>query len=60
MEMRFQTKEESNKRQLEDFLKLSGAERIYRFLKLSTEMKKFPTKHEPDKSSNFVIIIPPK
>lgn len=60
MEIRFQTKDESNKKQLEDFLKLSGAERIRRFLKLSAEMKKFPTKHKPDKSSNFIIIIPPK
>lgn len=58
MEIKFQTKEESNKKQLEDFLKLSGAERIYLFLKLSTEMKKFPTKQKTDKSSNFIIVIP--
>lgn len=57
MEVRFQTKEESNKRQQEDFLKLSGAERIYSFFKLSVEMKKFPVKHTVEKSKNFVIEI---
>ena len=60
MEIRFQTKEESNKKQLEDFLKLSGAERVCRFLELSAQLKKFPTKHKPDKSSNFTIVIPRK
>lgn len=34
MEIRFQTKEESNKQQQEDFLKLSKVERIYSFLRL--------------------------
>lgn len=31
MEIKFQTKEESNKEQLEAFLKLSGAERVLSF-----------------------------
>ncbi|TDO84015.1 hypothetical protein EV143_101460 [Flavobacterium chryseum] len=35
MEIRFQTKEESNKQQQEDFLKLSKTERFYSFLRLS-------------------------
>lgn len=60
MEIRFQTKEESNKRQLENFLKLSGEERIYNFLKLSYLMKKFPTKSSPKQKDNFTIIIPVK
>lgn len=60
MEIRFQTKEESNKRQQEEFLKLSGGERVLRFLKLSAQMKMFPTTAKPDKSSNFIIEIPPK
>ncbi len=55
MEMRFETKEESNRRRQEEFLKLSGGERVMRFLKLSMQMKKFPTTAKPDKSSNFII-----
>ena len=56
MEIHFQTKEESNKKQLEDFLKLSKAERIYCFLGLILKMKQFPTKHEiENKSNNFFI-----
>lgn len=35
MEIRFQTKEESKQQQEEEFLKLSGEERIMRFLQLS-------------------------
>lgn len=57
MKIQFQTKEESNKKQLEDFLKLSKQERIYSFLKLMQEMNKFPSKAVPEKSSNFQIII---
>lgn len=57
MKIQFQTKEESNKKQLEDFLKLSKQERIYSFLKLMQEMNKFPSKVVPEKSSNFQIII---
>ncbi len=33
MEIRFQTKEESNKQRQEDFLKLSKVERFYSFLR---------------------------
>jgi hypothetical protein len=56
MEIHFQTKEESNKKQLEDFLKLSKVDRIYSFLGLILKMKQFTTKHEiENKNNNFVI-----
>ncbi|MCW4469542.1 hypothetical protein OGH69_11235 [Flavobacterium sp. MFBS3-15] len=60
MEMRFETKEESNRRREEEFLKLSGGERVMRFLKLSMQMRMFPTTAKPDKSSNFVLEMPKK
>jgi hypothetical protein len=56
MEIHFQTKEESNEKQLEDFLKLSKVDRIYSFLGLILKMKQFPTKYKTEnKSNNFVI-----
>jgi len=57
MKIQFQTKEESNKKQLDDFLKLSKQERIYSFLRLMQDIKRFPTKVEDDKKSNFLITI---
>jgi len=61
MEIKFQTKEESNKQQHDDFLKLSKAERFYAFLRLMERMSKFPLKDEVDfKKDNFLIIIPEK
>lgn len=44
MEVRFQTKEESNKQQQEDFLKLSKVERFYSFLRLSERISRFPVR----------------
>jgi hypothetical protein len=56
MEIRFETKEDSNRRRQEEFLKLSGHERFMRFLKLSLIIQQnFPTKAKSDKSSNFII-----
>ena len=46
MEILFQTKEESNKKQLIDFLNLSKIERIYSFLDLIFKMKQFPVKNK--------------
>lgn len=61
MEIKFQTKEKSNKQQQDDFLKLSKAERIYAFLDLMERMSKFPVKNKVDrKKDNFLIIIPEK
>ena len=57
MEILFQTKEESNKKQLDDFLKLSKQERIYSFLNLMQDMKRFPSKGKDEKKSNFLITI---
>ncbi len=58
MEIRFRTKEESNKQQQEDFLKLSKVERFYSFLRLSERMSKFPIKDKIDKNKdNFLIVI---
>lgn len=44
MEVRFQTKEESNKQQQEDFLKFSKVERFYSFLRLSERISRFPVR----------------
>lgn len=61
MEIRFQTKEESNKQQQEEFLKLSKVERIYSFLRLSERISKFPVKNKVDKNKdNFLIVIKSK
>lgn len=61
MEIRFQTKDESNKQQQEDFLKLSKAERFYSFLRLSERISQFPVKNRIEKNKdNFVIIIKQK
>lgn len=58
MELRFQTKKESNRQQLEAFLKLPKAERVLCFFSLMEQVAQFPTKHPKEKSANFKIIIP--
>lgn len=61
MEIRFQTKEESNKQQQDDFLKLSGVERVYAFWRLMERMNRFPTKDKIDKNKdNFIIELKAK
>lgn len=61
MEIRFQTKEESNQQQQQDFLKLSKVERFYSFLRLSERISKFPVKNKQNKNKdNFLIVIKPK
>lgn len=57
MELFFQTKEESNQKQLEDFFKLSKVERFYQFLRLMEKVKKFPIKHKMENNTNFIIEI---
>jgi hypothetical protein len=60
MKISFQTKEESNKKQLDDFLKLSKSDRIYSFIRLSESIPKFPVKNKVDKNKdNFIIYIKP-
>ncbi len=58
MEIKFQTKEESNKAQQEAFLKLSKADRFYTFLRLMERVNQFPIKAKKEKSDNFIIEIP--
>lgn len=61
MKITFQTKEESNQKQIDDFLKLSKTERFYKFLQLSESMARFPVKNKVDKNkNNFIIHIKPK
>ena len=61
MEIRFQTKEESNRQQQEEFLKLSGAERVFAFFRLMEQVNRFPVKNKVDKNKdNFQIIIKPR
>jgi hypothetical protein len=58
MELRFQTKKESNQLQQDEFLKLSKIERLYAFFRLMEQMSKFPIKNKEDKNKdNFVIVI---
>jgi len=58
MEIKFQTKEESNVAQQEAFLKLSKADRFYAFLRLMESVHQFPTKAKKAKKDNFIIEIP--
>jgi len=61
MEIRFQTKEQSNKQQQEDFLKLSKTERVYAFFRLMERVSKFPVKNREIKNKdNFLIVIKSK
>lgn len=56
MEVVFLTKKESNRLQKEAFLKLSKAERVLQFFKLSEEIQQlFPTKHKRKNTDNFII-----
>ncbi len=58
MEIKFQTKEESNRQQEEAFLKLSKSERVWRFFELMQKSKSLlPVKEKPIKSNNFIINI---
>lgn len=61
MEVKFQTKEESNKEQQHAFLKLSGDERIMRFLQLSRRIicllpVKDKISFEDRNEGNFLLI----
>ncbi|WP_026449754.1 hypothetical protein [Aequorivita capsosiphonis] len=57
MEIRFQTKEESNRQQEEAFLKLSKPERVWRFFELMQKSKSLPVKEPASNSENFIINI---
>ena len=61
MEIKFQTKEESNKQQQDDFLKLSKVDRVYAFWRLMERMSRFPVKNKlTENKSNFIIELKPK
>jgi len=57
VEIKFRTKEESNKLQRDDFLKLSPVDRFYTFLNLMYLLKDYPTKKPKKKYNNFIIVI---
>lgn len=57
MEIKFQTKEESNRQQEEAFLKLSKSERVWRYFELMQKSKSLPSKERRIKSNNFIINI---
>jgi len=58
MELKFQTKEDSNREQREAFLKLAPKDRFYSFLDLCENLKKFPVQSSrASASENFVIEI---
>jgi len=59
MQIKFQTKEDSNRIQQENFLKLSGAERFQSFLNLSRRINQlFPSKEANNiNPKNFIIYL---
>lgn len=57
MKVRFETKEESNQRQLDQFLSLTPYERVLSFISLSKELKLSKNKSESTNKGNFIIKI---
>lgn len=55
MEIRFQSKDESNRLQEEAFLALSPVERFVEFIRLSNQVLKFPTKDQEEKTNNLIL-----
>lgn len=55
MELRFTTKEQQKKRQEEEFLKLSGSERLQAFLDLCATYAKLYGVPESNHEGNFVL-----
>lgn len=55
MEIIFQTKEESKKKQEEEFLSLSGSERMIRFFQLSEFFLQFPSNRKEENKNNFIV-----
>lgn len=56
MKIEFTTKEESNQKQLEEFLALTPDERVRRFFELSRRVMRFQTKHQNTiNPKNFII-----
>ena len=57
MEIRYLTKEESNKIQRDDFLKLTPVQRFFSFLDLMNNLRKYPMHNKVTKTKNFIIEI---
>ena len=57
MEIKFTSKEESNRLQELEFLALSPVERVLRFFQLSQQINLLPTVSPKKDSSNFIIEI---
>lgn len=57
MKISYQDKAQSNEAQERDFLQLSPVDRIYAFIRLSYQLRDFPTKAEKEKKDNFIIEI---
>lgn len=56
MKVVFQTKEESNAAQEAEFLALSGAQRLLKFMSLSNKILKLPQKEKLDHcNGNFIL-----
>lgn len=60
MKLFYQTKEESNRQQIELFLGLSKQERLIRFFELSKYFMQFPTKKNVDKTEGNYILTKKK
>ncbi len=60
MKITYRTKEESNRRQEEAFLRLSPAERMMAFFELSRRIARFPVQYtdESRQKGNFIIESP--
>ena len=57
MEIRYLTKEESNKIQRDDFLKLTPVQRFFSFLDLMNNLRIYPMYKKVTKTKNFIIEI---
>jgi len=57
MEINFRSKEESNKIQRDEFLKLTPSQRVSAFFDLMYKLRKYPMHLKLEKSNNFLIII---
>lgn len=59
MQIRFTTKEQSKAEQEAEFLALSGAERVMRFIALSNYiLRNFPSQLPQEDKGNFVLELP--
>lgn len=56
MEIKFQTKKQSNQNQLDEFLKLNPSQRVQSFFKLMYQLKDFPS-NKKENCENFKIVI---